>query len=215
MQLITPAQCRAARALLNWTQPELAEHCGTHVQTVSNFEKESGSPTKTTLKKIAGTFENIGISFIQQTGVELKANPIQIYNGRDGFWDFYEGLYEAVKKSPGEVLVSNVDERLYEKWLSPEKIDTHVARIKALGVTYKILISEGDDHLLATPDYAEYRWMPKTLFSTASFYVFGDKMALLLFEEEVRVIVIDAKDVADAYRKQFTSLWDISAKIER
>lgn len=28
MQIITAAQCRAARALLNWSQPNLAERCG-------------------------------------------------------------------------------------------------------------------------------------------------------------------------------------------
>lgn len=42
MIIIIPAQCRAARALLNWSQPDLAERWDMHVQTISAFENESG-----------------------------------------------------------------------------------------------------------------------------------------------------------------------------
>ena len=37
--LITPAQCRAARALLNWSQGELVEHSNTTRQIVANFDE--------------------------------------------------------------------------------------------------------------------------------------------------------------------------------
>ena len=49
-------------ALLNWSQPELAERCSIHVQTISNFEKESSTPSKNTLSKISITFDMAGVA---------------------------------------------------------------------------------------------------------------------------------------------------------
>ena len=36
---MTPAQCRAARGLLDWSQKTLAAHAGISVATVRNFER--------------------------------------------------------------------------------------------------------------------------------------------------------------------------------
>ena len=40
MLKMTPAQCRAARALLNWTQPKLANEAGFGLSTIVDYEKE-------------------------------------------------------------------------------------------------------------------------------------------------------------------------------
>ena len=39
---ISPAQCRMARSLLNWTQAELAERCDLSPVTINKFEKSTG-----------------------------------------------------------------------------------------------------------------------------------------------------------------------------
>jgi hypothetical protein len=81
--------------------------------------------------------------------------------------------------------------------------------LKNKNVKYKILICEGDDFFPAS-DYAEYRWIPKSQFSTVPFYVYGNKLAILLLEEDPKIIVIKFSSVAEAYTKQFDAAWETS-----
>jgi len=109
------------------------------------------------------------------------------------------------------VVVHNVDERKFEKWLGTENLEVHIERMKSIsGINYRILLKEGDDYFLATPDYSEYRWIPSSFFSSVPFYVYGQKLAILLFDAEPTVIILDYPSVAEAYRVQFEAFWKLS-----
>jgi len=60
----TDAQCRAARALLNWTQDDLAAHAKITQKTIADFERGATHPHAQTLAKIAAAFEAAGIEFL-------------------------------------------------------------------------------------------------------------------------------------------------------
>ena len=72
--MITPAQCRAARGLLNWTQRELADQAGVGIVTVRQFEAAMNEPRRATLDVIKRAFEAAGIEFItpDEGGVALR-----------------------------------------------------------------------------------------------------------------------------------------------
>lgn len=117
MLLITPSQCRAARALLNWSQPDLAGRCGVHVQTISAFEQETSTPTKRTLEKIAVTLEAAGAELLPNEGVSKKSqSEIKIYKDKVGFAAFRQNVLIEARKGPIDICVSNVDERLFDFW---------------------------------------------------------------------------------------------------
>jgi len=65
--MITPEQCRAARALLNWTQSELAERVSISAVSIRAFEK-GGEMRDSNLKLIRLTFEEAGVTFIPENG---------------------------------------------------------------------------------------------------------------------------------------------------
>jgi transcriptional regulator with XRE-family HTH domain len=70
--MITAAQCRAARALLNWTQDQLAERAGVGVVTVRQFELMSSTPRRATLVVIKAALETAGIEFLDKDGVRRR-----------------------------------------------------------------------------------------------------------------------------------------------
>ena len=74
---ITPAQCRAARALLNWSQVELVEHSNTTRKIVANFERGATSPHPRNMTLITAAFEAQGIKFLKRNGegVLLRRKP--------------------------------------------------------------------------------------------------------------------------------------------
>ena len=74
---MTPAQCRAARGLLDWTQDELAAKAAVSVVTIRNFEKGRSSPQRATLEVVRRALETAGVELTNggQPGVRLKAKP--------------------------------------------------------------------------------------------------------------------------------------------
>ncbi|MVA71475.1 helix-turn-helix domain-containing protein [Agrobacterium vitis] len=77
--VITPAQCRAARALLEWNQPQLATQAGVSPSTLRDFESGKRTPISNNLTAIQNALEAAGVIFIdtgetaQGYGVTIKA----------------------------------------------------------------------------------------------------------------------------------------------
>jgi transcriptional regulator with XRE-family HTH domain len=66
--MITSAQCRAARGLLDWTQQELADRAGIGIVTVRQVEAGLSKPRRATLAVIKRAMEAAGIEFIDGNG---------------------------------------------------------------------------------------------------------------------------------------------------
>jgi DNA-binding XRE family transcriptional regulator len=59
----TPPQIRAARALLDWSQPDLAEQSGVSIGTIKTFEKGRSEPKRPTLIAWRNAFAQAGVVF--------------------------------------------------------------------------------------------------------------------------------------------------------
>jgi predicted transcriptional regulator len=66
--MITPAQCRAARGLLSWSQQDLADHAEVGVVTIHQLEAGTSQPRRATLDVIRRAFERAGVVFIDENG---------------------------------------------------------------------------------------------------------------------------------------------------
>ncbi|NKX43604.1 helix-turn-helix domain-containing protein [Roseicyclus persicicus] len=65
--MVTSAQIRAARALLNWSVRDLAEHAGVHRNTVTRAETEATGPgyAHATIER---ALVEAGVEFIPENG---------------------------------------------------------------------------------------------------------------------------------------------------
>ena len=66
--MLTPAQCRAARGLVDWSQLELAEHAGVGIVTIRQLEAGSHAPRRATLDVVRRALEAAGVEFIDENG---------------------------------------------------------------------------------------------------------------------------------------------------
>ena len=62
MSILTPEQCRAARAWLDWKQEDLAAKAGVSLSTVRDFEKGRRHPLAANLKAIAEALAGGGLA---------------------------------------------------------------------------------------------------------------------------------------------------------
>jgi transcriptional regulator with XRE-family HTH domain len=87
-----PAQCRAARAFLDWSQQHLAAVAGVGVVTVRQFEAGTCAPRNATVEALMNTLEAAGIEFLAgRGGPGLRQKQAQ--TSREAFFAFLK-LYE-------------------------------------------------------------------------------------------------------------------------
>lgn len=65
---MTPAQCRAARALIEWTQPRLADAAKLGLSTIVDFEKSRRPVSIEAVTAICRALERAGVKFIPENG---------------------------------------------------------------------------------------------------------------------------------------------------
>jgi transcriptional regulator with XRE-family HTH domain len=210
----TIEQIRAARALLDWSQSDLADNAGLSQTGIARIENGTNKPNSNTLEKIKKAFDDADIEFLGDSGVRRKANEVKTLNGQDGFRRFMDDVYETVKQTGGEISVYNVNEKNWIRWMGEEEYKSHANRMKSLKdtVKFRIIIQENDYYFIAN-DFAQYKWFPKALFKESSFYAYGGKLALINFEKEnVVIMMLDQKDFTDSFRVLFDIAWNHVAK---
>ena len=66
---MTPEQCRAGRALLDWLQEELARRSGLAVSSLRAFEGGKSRPIRNNMVAIQGALEQAGVILVAEDDV--------------------------------------------------------------------------------------------------------------------------------------------------
>jgi transcriptional regulator with XRE-family HTH domain len=67
IDVVSPAQVRAARGLIGWTQQDLADASGIPKRTIARIEL-GGAPQRRTILAVQEALEKAGVSFIASNG---------------------------------------------------------------------------------------------------------------------------------------------------
>lgn len=200
MDLITSAQCRAARGLLNWSQLDLAKRCDMHKQTISNFEAERSIPSNTSLEKIIRVLQNNGVEFGLDNSVSLPQIKYVKFEKPGWFLDILDDAIFTLKNhDQKELLIYGGDNR----FLSSAVIDK-IREVRKSGVQIREMVCEGNTYLIGPEE--EYRWIPKKLFKNYNTVLYGDKVCVD-FMGKAAILIIN-KGWAAAERNKFEMLWD-------
>ena len=215
--MITPTQMRAARAMLDVSQGHVADHLGIAANTLSKIESGQSDISVTRNDEIRKFYEREGIEFSENDGVRWSREEITIYEGHDQFFDFVDDVYNTVKKTGGELCLFNSKPKNWINILGQERYNMHAKRMGDLGdkITVKITSKKGDTNFIAK-SFAEHRWVSEELFNDVIFYVYGDNIAFMTFEEDnSRVLVLKHEEFARGFRILFNIAWDSVAEVPK
>jgi DNA-binding XRE family transcriptional regulator len=67
--ILTPALCRAARGLLDWTQLDLADQAAVSRSTIRDYEGQHHEIHRATEAQLRTAFEKGGVAFVEVEGV--------------------------------------------------------------------------------------------------------------------------------------------------
>jgi transcriptional regulator with XRE-family HTH domain len=208
-------QIRAARALMDWSQEDLATASTLSVATIRKIESGHISPRGRTTELIRRALEDAGLEFLEPDGVRHRPEDISVYLGNEGFRDFFDDIYQTARKKGGEIVVVCTSEVFFNAALGDEFRFAHYQRMSALKdrVSVKCILTENGDVLPATA-YCEYRWISKHYVDSVPFYVYDDKYAIITLESDSpKIIVIQSRSTAEAFRHQFYSMWEKATPI--
>lgn len=208
----TIEQIRAARALLDWSQSDLAEHAGLSQTGIARIENGTNKPNTSTLEKIGNAFDQNGIEFLDKTGLRKVRDRLRIIEGPSSLRQLQDDIYHTFTETPGEVLLMGIDE------LSPNEPEDykytkmHIQRLIDIGCTERILVENTEDNYLAPIEW--YRALPEKYFCPHTVFIYGTKIALNLREPEHKVLLLDNPFFAESLKTFFNFLWDNAKPVQ-
>jgi len=200
-------QIIAARALLGWSQQELADRAGIGVSTVQSFEKGDRDTRTENKEAIIDTLEKAGIDF-SSGGVRPKSSSITIREGPDCYLKILDDVYYTLHGTGGEVLFSSSDERK-----SSAMVNKKLDHLRNAGIHQRSLIEEGNPFIYGNPE--EYRCIPSRFFTINDVTViYADKVVFVHSPNPVlKVTVLQDHYIAEDYKRLFEFMWEHGAKV--
>jgi transcriptional regulator with XRE-family HTH domain len=191
---------RAARALLDWGQKDLAERSGISHMAITNLEQGKTYPQSDTQEKIQNAFELAGVIFTPK-GVEFKEETVTTIEGEGWYLRLLDDVYYTLLDQPGaEYLTMCADDRAS----SPE-VNNRLRKIRNAGIRMRQLVQEGNTYLMGP--VKEYRYIPKEQFKNNVSLIYGDKVAVCT-QHATKAIVFKDADLAMTWRNIFDVMWE-------
>jgi transcriptional regulator with XRE-family HTH domain len=122
--MITPEQCRAARAWLEWSQEDLAERAKVALSTVRDFEKDRREPIANNIVAIQSVLESAGIQFFSEA-----LGPAGVrYEGRIKERDTYVPVLKFLDDTPDGFMKTADLIKALEAYFAPKGEDAEILK---------------------------------------------------------------------------------------
>ncbi|HLC74920.1 MAG TPA: helix-turn-helix domain-containing protein [Candidatus Nanoarchaeia archaeon] len=130
---------------------------------------------------------------------------VEVYKGVEGV----KTLLKDVLREGKDHVIFGIDESMFKEKLGPF-MDWYFKEEKRRGFKERILTGD-DAPYVYEYETALYRYLPPESFNPTPTYVYGDNVAILIWEP-FSVIRIKNAALADSYAKYFEILWEMAKK---
>lgn len=169
-----------------------------HPSKLSDIQKEKLEE----LNKIIPQLEQ----FIKSPKEETRA---EIYSGKKVIRVIQKDVLKTLLENSGESLVIGVNEKKFMETDSAI-MEQFFNQMKKHKLKERVIVREGDNYFPANRKTTAYKLLPKEFFEPTSTFIYGDKVAIIIFAEPLQGIIINSKLLSKTYRKQFELLWKIA-----
>jgi transcriptional regulator with XRE-family HTH domain len=212
--MISIKQIRAARALLGWSQQELADAAMLSKNAIAQLEQGQVEPRTATLESIASAFLKVGIEFIDSSGVRLMENRIEVkrYDGEGCVELYLRNIFDEVDGGD-EVLVNGIEEHRLQA-AAPEAAADYFKRARELKIRERI-ITPDDNHFFYEYDNISYRTLSHDYVGAVPHVIYGNTVAIWTWGPPTQIVLLRDKAVADSFRRMFELQWKVAKPKEK
>jgi len=114
--MISIEQIKAARALLGWTQDDLACAARLSKPSVNTLERRIANPKIDTLHAIQRALEEAGVEFTDGPGVKLRSAVLktEVFEGEDSLIRLLHDIFDTLNGTQNELMIAGVAESRYQ-----------------------------------------------------------------------------------------------------
>lgn len=201
---VSADQLKAARALLGWSQADLAKKSGYSLPAINNIERGLYKAHSATMEDIIQTFEQNGIQFLDGPGVRLENTNLRIkcYEGIDALHYLFQKIGIALEENDKELLICGMDEKFLKENFSKElsklqkQLKTNPVRI----LTYK-KFSEG----MSFPQF--HKKVANDTVPLLPCFIYAGRVATVLLDNPIHVMILYNDKLSQDYVHYFDYLW--------
>jgi len=143
---------------------------------------------------------------------------IQIREDAESFAALFAEILETIKKDGEYLIMGGIGEGFYQLDEVRPMYQKYANLYAKKNINLRMLAFEGQDFTTQywTQPLLEVRELAGAYISPVATVVFGDKVALEVMDpENISIITIENKKIADAYRQQFEALWKLAKPVAR
>lgn len=199
--MLSPAQLRAARGLLDWTRADLAKAANVSPETIKNIEHGTFRPQEQTEQSIIKAFYRHQVEFIEDNGVCFRDDTLSVFEGGNPYLQVLQIAQGILQKQPAELLFTFA-------YNLPATAETLKAEkdLQAAGCKFRLIVDKSN--LGSRYPQGEYRAIPQKYFQKNDLHlVFADRVATFL-DSGAKIIMVRNQNIANTHRSVFAFLWD-------
>lgn len=215
-QVISAAQIKAARAILDWSQDELARSAMLSLSTVRSCEA-GFVPRRSSIQQIRRTMEKAGIEFLRDDGVKRRHQGVTLYEGHDCAQLFCEDVLRVAseQQEPIYCAAPSLDALLATLGGSDATAPKMLEKLCNL-TTIKCLLLEACN-ASALLSQVECRLTDDHRLGPSFYFVYGNIHVDVSYQGgQVRYFVRHHNpENAQRYQKHFMRVWQMSQFIQQ
>lgn len=152
------------------------------------------------LQKIIPELNKIAESTKEKTKVE-------VHKGRKVYRTLLKDIITTVKQKE-TILLTGVDEKTLLEEVEPIYLNQYFTIIKEKKIKEKVIIKKGSKKY--TIPNVSHKFLDEKYIGNTEQIIYGNKVATFILGDPFYLIVIENKQVAETYRKQFKLMWKIA-----
>ena len=138
-----------------------------------------------------------------------EETKVDVHKGKKVYNLLLRDMLASLKRNETACLIGVDDEVLLNE-VEPIYLEQYVNTIKTRGIKEKIIIKNGGKKIKS--HNLQYKEIDEVYIGKTMQIIYGNKVAFFILGAPYYLIIIENKEIAETYMKQFNLLWKIAKK---
>ena len=141
------------------------------------------------------------------SNIKEETTKVELNKGKRVYRILLKDIIATIEKNDAIVLVGVNEQRLLEE-IEPIYLEQYFTIIKERNIKEKVIMKKGNKKNLI--HNVDYKFLEEKYLGNVEQVIYGKKVAIFIIDETYNLIIIENKQVAETYRKNFELLWKIA-----